>query len=185
MEKEKIVEKKYDLCKDFASKVCIDCSFYLCDSCFNFIHEKKVNSEHNSNSIEFYISLSFRCSEHPTLPMNVFCLKEKSKNIYIYINYNLELFCPLCSFNNEHDKTHNLINICNKLSLENNAIPYQESISEFDQIHKRAIDIKGVFEKEIDKLKLSRNKVLTDISSYYEKEHLRLNKEENIKIRIG
>ena len=79
MEKVTNVEKECDLCKDLVVKVCFDCSLYLCDSCFNFLHEKKTNLEHNSESIESFRSLNFRCPEHPTLPMNLFCVKEKSK----------------------------------------------------------------------------------------------------------
>ena len=41
MEKEKIEEKKCGLCKDKATNICYDCSFYICDSFFKFLHEKK------------------------------------------------------------------------------------------------------------------------------------------------
>ena len=36
MEEEKIEKKKCELCKDIATNICFDCSFYLCDSCFKF-----------------------------------------------------------------------------------------------------------------------------------------------------
>ena len=66
MEKEKIEEKKCELCKDKATNVCFECSFYLCDSCFKFLHEKKANLEHKKDDIN----------------MNLFCIEEKSNNLY-------------------------------------------------------------------------------------------------------
>ena len=79
MEKEKNIKKSCDLCKDIATKICFDCSLNLCDSCFDFLHKKKTNSEHNSETIESCASLNFRCPEHPTIQMNLFCVKEKHK----------------------------------------------------------------------------------------------------------
>ena len=36
-------EKKCDICKNNATTICYDCSFYLCNSCFEFIHQKNRN----------------------------------------------------------------------------------------------------------------------------------------------
>ena len=41
MEKEEIITKQCELCKETATNICFDCSFYLCDSCFEFLHEKR------------------------------------------------------------------------------------------------------------------------------------------------
>ena len=81
---EKSANKKCELCKENATNICFDCSFYLCDNCFEFLHKKKANSEHKKEEIEPYISIDFNCLEHPKVPMNLFCIKEKS-NIYILI----------------------------------------------------------------------------------------------------
>ena len=84
MEKIKDKEKLCELFKDLADKICFDCSFYLCDSCFKFLHEKKANSEHKNENIDSFISIDIKCPIHPEVPINLFCIKEKSK-IYIYI----------------------------------------------------------------------------------------------------
>ena len=81
MEEKIIEEKKCELCKDKATNICFDCSFYLCDSCFKFLHEKKTNLEHKKEDINPFISTDIKCSKHPKVPINLFCLSEKS-NIY-------------------------------------------------------------------------------------------------------
>ena len=43
MEGAKNKEKNCELCKETATNICYDCSFYLCDSCFKFLHNKKAN----------------------------------------------------------------------------------------------------------------------------------------------
>ena len=75
--------KKCDICKNNATIICYDCSFYLCDTCFEFIHKNNVNSEHKNEPIEPFISFDIRCPEHPKIPMSLFCVNEKSK-IYIF-----------------------------------------------------------------------------------------------------
>ena len=41
MEEAKKEEKKCELYKNIATSVCFEYLFYLCDSCFKFLHEKK------------------------------------------------------------------------------------------------------------------------------------------------
>ena len=84
MTEEEIKNKKCNLCQEIATNICFDCSFYLCDSCFQFLHEKKANKDHKKEIIDPLISLDIKCPEHPKIPMNLFCMKEKSK-IYIKI----------------------------------------------------------------------------------------------------
>ena len=79
-------EKNCDICKDKPTCICFDCSFYLCDSCFKFLHEKKCNLEHKKEEIDPFISIDIKCPKHPKNPMNLFCIDEKS-NIYINISY--------------------------------------------------------------------------------------------------
>ena len=78
MEEEEILVKNCELCQEAATNICFDCSFYLCDSCFEFLHEKKLNLEHKKEEIDPFISIDIKCQEHPKIPMNLFCLKEKS-----------------------------------------------------------------------------------------------------------
>ena len=84
MKNEKIKPKMCELCKEIATCICFDCSFYLCDSCNKFLHEKKKNLEHKKEYIDPFFSYDIKCPKHPKIPMNLFNSKEKS-NIFIYI----------------------------------------------------------------------------------------------------
>ena len=74
-----IIEQKKlcDICKESATNVCFDCSFYLCDSCLEFIHEKKSNFSHKNEEIEELIPLIVKCEKHPKIPITKF---SKDKN---------------------------------------------------------------------------------------------------------
>ena len=78
-------DKKCELYKEKATNLCYDCFLYLCDSCYLYIHEKNANFFHKKEWIDPFISIDIKCPEHPTIPMNLFCSKEKSKK-YSY-NY--------------------------------------------------------------------------------------------------
>ena len=84
---DKITEKYCELCEEKASNVCFDCSLYLCDSCFTFIHKKKEKTGHKKEEIDPFISFDIRCPFHPKIPMNLFCIEDKSKYIYIIFKY--------------------------------------------------------------------------------------------------
>ena len=75
--------KKYDLCKSQATTLCFDyfCN-YFCDSCYKYIHDKKENSNHKKEIIDYILPIDTRCPEHPKYPLNFFCLNEKSNKIY-------------------------------------------------------------------------------------------------------
>ena len=83
MEDNKNYQKICELCKETATSICFDCLFYLCDSCFKFLHEKKANSEHKKEPIDPFISMKIKCPYHPNVPMNLFCLNEKSNKYYL------------------------------------------------------------------------------------------------------
>ena len=85
MEEDIFEKKKCELCKEKATCICLDCSFYLCDSCFKFLHEKKSNTNHKKEDIDPFVSMDIKCLEHPKVPMNLFCLDEKSKIYLFYI----------------------------------------------------------------------------------------------------
>ena len=74
-----IIERTCELCKEKATNICFECSFYLCDSCFKFLHEKKANLEHKKEDIDPFVNIDINCPEHPKNQMNLFCIEEKSK----------------------------------------------------------------------------------------------------------
>ena len=76
---EKINEKECELCKEPANCICYECSFYLCDSCFEYLHNKDENINHNRESINQSIPILLKCSKHPKVPMSLFSVEEKSK----------------------------------------------------------------------------------------------------------
>lgn len=81
-----MAEKICEICKEKATSICFDCSFYLCDDCFQFIHAKNANSEHKKEDKDPLISFDIRCPDHPKIPLSLFCTEEKSKIIYfIYL----------------------------------------------------------------------------------------------------
>ena len=82
---EKIQEKNCELCKEKATFFYFDCSFYLCDSCYKFLHEKKANINHKKEEIDPYVSMDIKCPNHPNNKINIFCIEEKSK-LYFFIN---------------------------------------------------------------------------------------------------
>ena len=85
MEENNINDINCELCKELASNICYECCLYLCDSCFSFLHEKKANLFHKKEEIDPLISIDIKCLEHPNVPMNLFCSKEKSNIYIIYI----------------------------------------------------------------------------------------------------
>jgi len=76
-------EKICEICKLTATNICFDCLCYLCDSCFEFIHVKSANLLHQKESIDSFLSIDFKCPEHPKNSINLFCTTEK-RNIFIY-----------------------------------------------------------------------------------------------------
>ena len=180
MKKDNNAEKLCQLCKESATNICYDCSYYLCDSCFKYLHEKKANSGHKKEEICPFISIEINCSEHPKIPKSLFCLEEKSKNIYIYLIFIIiVLLCSLCQYKYKHDENHHLIDISDKESLEENEISYKQTVREFDEILKKTKNLKQNIEKEIEKINKSHEVMLAKIKSVFEEKHLRLNEEEH------
>ena len=92
-------EKKCEICKGNATSIFFECSFILCDNCFDFIHEKNANSKHKKENIVPFISFDLKCPDHPKIPMNLFCKEEKSKIIYLmFYKYSTFMFVVLFSF---------------------------------------------------------------------------------------
>lgn len=68
-----------ELCKGPATNICYDCSFYLCDDCFDYLHIKKVNSEHKKEKIDPIIPINIKCPRHPKMLLSFYCIEENSK----------------------------------------------------------------------------------------------------------
>ena len=86
---DKVEDRHCEICKEKATNICFECSFYLCDSCFKFIHEKKANINHKKEDIDPYVSIDIKCPKHEKNHMNLFCIDEKSKHIFIIIFYSI------------------------------------------------------------------------------------------------
>ena len=53
-------KKICDLCQNNeANNICYDCPNYYCDSCFKLIHNIKINSGHNKENIDPYITQKY------------------------------------------------------------------------------------------------------------------------------
>ena len=84
MEKKQNNFKLCDVCKSQATLICMECLCnYFCDSCYKFHHDKKENSNHKKEKIDYYVPIDTRCPEHQNVPLNLFCLYEKG----ILFNY--------------------------------------------------------------------------------------------------
>ena len=77
MQKKENLIKHCELCGIDATNLCFECLEYFCESCFNYLHEKKLKSNHTKENIELYVPIDLKCPEHPKIPINLFCLNEK------------------------------------------------------------------------------------------------------------
>ena len=71
--------KKCEICENEATSLCFKCISYFCDSCYKFIHDKKNNSLHTKEKIDYYVPIDTKCSDHPKIPITLFCIDEKGK----------------------------------------------------------------------------------------------------------
>ena len=93
MEEKHKIFKYCDICKSEATFLCSSClngiGLYYCDSCYKMIHDKKENTNHKKEKIDYYLPIDLRCNEHQNVPLNLFCLDEKGNIIlFIIIYYN-------------------------------------------------------------------------------------------------
>ena len=86
MEENQRNEKICDICKSKATLLCLECiCSYYCDNCYKLIHDIKVNSNHKKENVDYFVPIETRCSEHPNVALNLFCLDEKGNNNIIFI----------------------------------------------------------------------------------------------------
>ena len=88
----------------------------------------------------------------------------------------------MCCFNNDHDKKHNIINIKDKNSLEENNISYKNSISKFEVIFKKTKNLKDRIEQEIEKLNYLYDQKKIELAEEYKKQQIELD-EKNINMK--
>ena len=79
MESSQNLLKLCEICGSNATSLCFKCSSYFCDSCYKFVHDKKINSNHIKEKIDPYIPIDIKCPEHPKILNNLFCVEEKDK----------------------------------------------------------------------------------------------------------
>ena len=79
--------KNCEICESYATTLCYQCISYFCDSCYKFVHDKKNNSNHIKEPLDPYVPIDTKCPEHSKSPVNLFCVDEKGKTIYV--NYML------------------------------------------------------------------------------------------------
>ena len=73
-------DSKYcKICREAASFLCFDCVSYLCNACFKFIHDKKINQNHKTEKVDYFIPFDLQCQLHPKDRINLFCLEENGK----------------------------------------------------------------------------------------------------------
>ena len=89
MEKNQKNNKICEICEEMAICVCFNCNSYYCDSCFKYIHDKKVNREHKKEKIDYFVPIDTKCPEHPKIPMNIYCLDENGKNTFLFLFFNI------------------------------------------------------------------------------------------------
>ena len=77
--------KQCEICKDEeAVTLCLDCYCYFCEVCYKCVHDRKKNSNHKKEKIDFFFPIDTKCPSHLGNSMNLFCIDDKG-NIYIII----------------------------------------------------------------------------------------------------
>ena len=80
MEKKQKQIKECDICGADATCLCFKCINYFCERCYKLIHDLQKNSNHKKEMIDHFVPIDLKCPEHPTIPINLFCLDEKGKS---------------------------------------------------------------------------------------------------------
>ena len=71
--------KACNICKKEATEICIECTNYFCESCFELTHNDTEYNNHQKEKIDYYVPYDERCPQHPLNLMNSFCVNEKGK----------------------------------------------------------------------------------------------------------
>ena len=76
-----------EFCKSQATVLCLECIYnnYFCDSCYKIAHDKEEYRKHKKEKIDYFVPIDTRCSEHPNVALNLFCLDEKGKIFHLIL----------------------------------------------------------------------------------------------------
>ena len=177
------MEKNYklcEICKSDATSLCLQCISYFCDGCYKFIHDKKENSSHKKEKIDYYVPIDTKCRDHNKVPINLFCLDDKG-NYTILINLFflifIELCCSFCFFKNLH-YGHKVLAIDEEEELKKENITIENSSNEFNENTQKIIKLKNTIEKEITEIDKLFEKVKSEATNSYNKKREKLDNEE-------
>ena len=87
--------KQCEICKIEATSLCSECVSYFCDACYKYVHDKKENSSHKKQKIDYFVPIDTKCPDHPKNIIDLFCIDEQGK-IYILILLNFYYRSLLC-----------------------------------------------------------------------------------------
>jgi len=72
---------KCEICKEKGAFICLQCMNYYCEECYKYAHDKKGNSNHKKENIDYYVPINVKCPLHPKYPLDFFCIDDKG-NLY-------------------------------------------------------------------------------------------------------
>ena len=158
-------QKLCEICGEVATSLCLKCNSYFCNSCFQYVHEKKKNKDHKSEVIDPFIPIETKCFIHPNIPINLFCIDEK------------ELCCSLCQFLKPHDG-HKLIFLNDEESLRKENITIESSANDYNKNNTSLTDLKKKIEQEITKINTLYDNTNDKIVKFFEEKQKKLLEEQ-------
>ena len=75
---------KCEICKEKGAFICFQCMNYYCEACYKYAHDKKENSNHKKENIDYYAPINVKCPLHQKYPLDFFCIDDKG-NLYIFL----------------------------------------------------------------------------------------------------
>ena len=154
------------VCEENSKYLCLECNSYFCDNCFNFVHQKKKNLGHKKEEIDPYVPIETKCSIHPNVPINLFCLNEK------------ELCCSICQLS-KPENNNKYILLDDEESLKKENITIDSASNNFDENNKKLNELKQKIEGEISKINKLYDKISNEVITIFEEKQKKLKEEEN------
>ena len=110
---------------------------------------------------------------------------KRVRYIFNYFYKYIELYCPICCLLKGHDNTHELNYISEENIIENKDTLFEESITDFESIYKKAKNRKQKIEEVIEGIEKMHKDVTDKLIKFFEDKHHNLNiKEKNAKKEI-
>ena len=176
---EKKEENLCELCKESATNICFDCQFYLCETCFEFLHSKKANTLHKKEDINPIIPLYTKCKEHPKVPISHFSPNKKGKLFYLIFNF-IEIYCQICSGHSRFGlfgpSKNEMIDINDNDALNISLTSYDESVSQYYTLYKEVKNLKTAIEDEIQDINKSSIQLFTQMNKFFNYKRYCINK---------